>query len=423
MDSIDTNNITGNAQNTVSSASGFASLKISEKYTERLRENQITEPTAVQAQAIPEILEGTSLLFQSETGTGKTLAYLLPLLENAESHENPKKEVRIVIVAPTIELASQIKTQVKIVTDSKAALLVGGAPIKRQIELLKEKPLVVIGGPARLLELFHLKKLKLDGVEAVVLDEVDRLISPELRDETIELIKSMKKDVQLLAASATITASVQKILQETRIKQNGASESGLKTLFLPHEDVLRKRITHYALFAETRDKIETLRKLLVAEKPQKAIVFTSRVDQVANIVAKLKYKNIECYALTAKLEKTERKSTIDKFRSGKIKILVTSDLASRGMDIPDITHVIQMDMPGDEDFFIHRAGRTARMGKTGVNIVIGDAFEMRKYAAIEKKLKIKVYPRMLYKGTLVDPNEISESGESPAPEKQRKQRH
>ena len=390
----------------------FTALNIEETYTKKLEAHQITEPTAVQAQAIPEILKGTSLLFQSETGTGKTLAYLLPLLQNIEKQENPKKEVRIVIIAPTIELASQIKTQVQLVTESKAALLVGGAPIKRQIELLKEKPLVVIGGPARLLELFHLKKLKLDGAQALVLDEVDRLTAKEMISDTVELIKAMKKDIQLIAASATITKSTQKILQDTRIKQNGTTESDLKTLFLPPEDVLRKRITHYALFAETRDKIETLRKLITAENPEKALIFTSKLDQVANITAKLKYHNIECSALTAKTEKTERKATIDRFRSGKIKILVTSDLVARGMDIPNITHVIQMDMPADDDFFIHRAGRTARMGKTGVNIVIGDAFEMRKYAAIEKKLKITVYPRMLYKGKLVDPNEVMETSSS-----------
>lgn len=389
------------------SVKSFSELKIEDQYIEKLASHEITEPSAVQTQAIPEILAGTSLLFQSETGTGKTLAYLLPLLQNIEKIENSKKEVKIVIVSPTIELASQIKLQVQLVSDSKSALLVGGAPIKRQIELLKEKPLVVIGGPARLLELFHLKKLKLDGAAAVVLDEVDRLISPELRDQTIELICSMKKDIQLIAASATITASTQKILQSTRIKQNGTTESDLKTLFLPPEDVLRKRITHYALFAETRDKIDTLRSLLNAEKPAKALIFTSKIDQVANIVSKLKYKNIECYALTAKTEKAERKATIDRFRSGKIKILVTSDLVARGMDIPNISHVIQMDMPSDDDFFIHRAGRTARMGKTGINIVIGDGYEMRKYAAIEKKLKITVYPRMLYKGRLVDPNELN----------------
>lgn len=389
------------------SVKSFSELKIEDQYIKKLASHEITEPSAVQTQAIPEILAGTSLLFQSETGTGKTLAYLLPLLQNIEKIENSKKEVKIVIISPTIELASQIKLQVQLVSDSKAALLVGGAPIKRQIELLKEKPLVVIGGPARLLELFHLKKLKLDGAAAVVLDEVDRLISPELREQTIELICSMKKDIQLIAASATITASTQKILQSTRIKQNGTTESDLKTLFLPPEDVLRKRITHYALFAETRDKIDTLRSLLNAEKPAKALIFTSKIDQVANIVSKLKYKNIECYALTAKTEKAERKATIDRFRSGKIKILVTSDLVARGMDIPNISHVIQMDMPSDDDFFIHRAGRTARMGKTGINIVIGDGYEMRKYAAIEKKLKITVYPRMLYKGRLVDPNELN----------------
>lgn len=390
----------------------FSSLGIDEKYCEKLSSYGITEPSSVQSQAIPEIIKGTSLLFQSETGTGKTLAYLLPLLQNVEKLENPKKEVKIVIISPTIELASQIKSQVQMVTDSKAVLLVGGAPIKRQVETLKEKPLIVIGGPARLLELFHLKKLRLDGAAAVVLDEVDRLLAKEMQEDTLELISALKKDIQLIAASATITQSTQKTLQATRIKQNGTTESDLKTLFLPPEDVLRKRITHLALYSETRDKIDTLRSLLNAEKPQKALIFTSKIDQVANIVVKLKFKNIECYALTAKTDKVERKATIDKFRSGKIKILVTSDLAARGLDIPDISHVIQMDMPSDDDFFIHRAGRTARMGKTGVNIVIGDGYEMRKYAAIEKKLKITVYPRMLYKGKLIDPNEVNKENSS-----------
>ena len=399
-------------EKTENSSVSFNSLNIENTYTDRLAKVQITEPTAVQIQAIPEILKGTSLLFQSETGTGKTLAFLLPLLQKIEKLDNPKKEIRIVIVSPTIELASQIKSQIQLVTENKAALLVGGAPIKRQVEVLKEKPLIVIGGPARLLELFHLKKLKFDGVMALVLDEVDRLLAKELRDDTLSLINAMRKDIQLIAASATITKNTQKILQSTRFRQNGKTEGEITTLFLPPEDVLRKRITHYALYAESRDKIDTLRSLLNAEKPEKALIFTSKLDQVANIVSKLKFKNIECYALTAKTEKTERKATIDRFRSGKIKILVTSDLVARGMDIPNISHVIQMDMPSDDDFFIHRAGRTARMGKTGINIVIGDAFEMRKYAAIEKKLKITVYPRMLYKGKLIDPNEVNKENSS-----------
>ena len=154
----------------------FNSLNVNENLILKLTENKIVKPTAVQAQAIPFISQGKSLLFQSETGTGKTLAYLLPLITEILTQENPKKEIKLLVVAPTFELASQIKTQVQMITDLKAVLLIGGVPLKRQVENLKEKPAIVIGTPARLLELFNLKKIKLEGLNAVVLDEVDRLI-------------------------------------------------------------------------------------------------------------------------------------------------------------------------------------------------------------------------------------------------------
>ena len=386
----------------------FNSLNVNENLILKLTENKIVKPTAVQAQAIPFILQGKSLLFQSETGTGKTLAYLLPLVTEILNQENPKKEIKLLVVAPTFELASQIKTQVQMITDLKAVLLIGGAPLKRQVENLKEKPAIVIGTPARLLELFNLKKIKLEGLNAVVLDEVDRLISPELRDFTMDLLNALKKHVQLIAASATITKSTEKLLAETKIKADGTVETKVETLFLPPEDVLRKRITHIAVFAERRDKIDTLRKILIGEKPSRTLVFTSKLDQVENIVSKLKYKNIECAGLHAKIDKVERKAAIDRFRSGKCPVLVTSDLTSRGLDIPEISHVIQMDMPSNEDFFIHRAGRTARAGKTGFNIVIGDEYEMNKFAQLEKKLGLTVYPRIVYKGKLTAPEEFED---------------
>jgi superfamily II DNA/RNA helicase len=166
---------------------------------------------------------------------------------------------------------------------------------------------------------------------------------------------------------------------------------------------LTKRITHWAIYAEQRDKIETLRKFLLAEKPGKVLIFTSRADQVENITSKLKYKNFECASIHAKSDKQERKATLDRFRSGKNKILITSDLAARGLDIPNITHIVQMDLPSDEDFFIHRSGRTARAGKTGINVVIGDEFEMNQFAKLEKKLKITVYPKEIYGGKVLAP--------------------
>ena len=224
----------------------------------------------------------------------------------------------------------------------------------------------------------------------------------------MNLLNAPKKHVQLIAASATITKSTEKLLADTKIKADGTVETKVETLFLPPEDVLRKRITHIAVFAERRDKIDTLRKILIGEKPSRTLVFTSKLDQVENIVSKLKYKNIECAGLHAKIDKVERKAAIDRFRSGKCPVLVTSDLTSRGLDIPEISHAIQMDMPSNEDFFIHRAGRTARAGKTGFNIVIGDEYEMNKFALLEKKLGLTVYPRILYKGKLTAPEEFED---------------
>lgn len=376
----------------------FPALGINEKLTEKLNQLEITEPSKVQKQTIPEILQNKNVVFESETGTGKTFAYLLPLLQKLEA--SASNEDKIIVVAPTYELASQIKTTASKVTELKVSLFIGGTPIKRQIELLKEKPQIIIGNPSRILELIHLKKLKTQNVKALILDEVDRLISVEILDETKKLVSNIPCDAQFIACTATLNPNSRKMLS--------SMFSNVQEIILPMEDVLAKRITHYAIFAEARDKISTLKSFILSENPEKALVFTSRADQVENIASKLQYKKVDCMALHAKTDKKERKAAIDKFRNGKCRILVTSDLSSRGLDITGISHVIQMDLPSNEDFFVHRAGRTARAGKSGINVVIGDEYEMRKYAAIEKKYKLVVYPKMLYKGKLVNPQDVQD---------------
>lgn len=384
----------------------FLELKVDESIASKLEEIGITEPTEVQKKIIPLISEGKNIMFQSETGTGKTFAYLLPLLSRLNSTEN--RMARLMIASPTYELASQIKVQVQKISGIKCALLIGGAPISRQIELLKEKPEIVIGGPARLLELIHLKKLKADGIETLVLDEADRLLSPELRDSTKGLMERLPKSVQLIGNSATVSKYTREILQKARNGiLNDEKENAILFVALPMENVLRKQISHWAIFSERRDKIDTLRSFINAEKPKKLLVFTSKSDQIENIASKLRFKKIDCETLCGKTNKVDRKSAIDRFRSGKTKILITTDLASRGLDIEGITHVVQMDLPEKEDFFIHRAGRTARAGATGINCIIGDAWEMENYARLEKKLKITVFPKMLYKGNVVDPNSFN----------------
>ena len=358
----------------------------------KLNEQNITEPTQVQNKIIPIIAENKSVLFQSETGTGKTFAYLSPLVTKLENDED-KINVKIIIAAPTFELASQINMAAKTISERKTALFIGGTPLKRQIETLKEKPQIVIGTPSRLVELINLKKLKVSDVFAIVFDETDRMVKKELIEPTSALKDLMPQNVQVIGCSATMNSQTKKFFENA------------ESVIMPKEDVLTKNIQHWAIFAENRDKIDTLRKFIAAETPSKTLIFTSRADQVENIYQKLRFKKIDCMALHAKADKQIRKTAIDRFRSGKCPILITSDLSARGLDIVNISHVIQMDLPNDEDFFVHRSGRTARAGKKGINVVIGDEYEMRKYAELEKKLGIIVYPKEIAGGKVIAPEQ------------------
>lgn len=278
----------------------------------------------------------------------------------------------------------------------------------------------------------------------VVLDETDRMLAPEMRDILRDLLEILPPEAQFIACSATLSnyhASIlEKMIPEKKEKPAAETDAGtltetfadqtddadqtsdaekghdaekgvgeeskkyrIRMINLPPEDVLKRNIIHWAFYSEGRNKIETLRSFLIGEKPGKALVFTAIAGQVENIVAQLNYKKVPCAGLYAKLDKIERKKAIDDFRAGRLKVLVTSDLAARGLDIPNITHVIQLDVNENEDFFIHRAGRTARAGKSGINAIFGDEKELRNLSRIEKKLGIIVYPKMLYGGVVRTP--------------------
>lgn len=369
-------------------------FNLSEGFVTKLEEKKITEPTKVQISVIPELLDKKNIIFQSDTGTGKTLAFLLPLLQLYS--ENDSNEI-ILVISPTHELSSQIKAEVQSL-GFKSTLCIGGSPIKRQIESLKDKPKVIVGGASRILELIYLKKVKLERISAIVLDEIDRLFSPELRDDVGTLLSkiSNEKIVQIVGCSATIKPNIMKVVK-TYVPENFLIEE----ILLPSEDIISKKIKHIAIYAETRDKVETLRSFIAAEHPRKTLVFTSRPQDVEVICSKLQFKKVPCEALHSKADKVQRKAVFDRFKSGKCSILITSDLACRGLDIPDISHIVQMDFPANSDFFIHRAGRTARAGKEGTNLVIGDGWEMKEYSKLEKKLGIIVYPAELHNGKLV----------------------
>lgn len=375
----------------------FDSLSVKDEFIKKLAMQEIIKPTLVQKNVIPGIQSGKNIFFESETGTGKTFAYLLPTLAQIDLLN---KDIQIIIVSPTHELASQIKSQIQILGDFLVNLCIGGTSLKRQIDYLKDKPQIVIGTPGRILELIHLKKLKIANLKALVFDEVDRLMAKELRDDTMLLASLIPDGCQIIACSATMKESLSEKIAQAAHKN---IEKDIENIEIPKENILSKNIEHIALFSEQRKKVDVLRSFLAAEKPKKVLVFTSKLSDVQIIASKLRAKDILSDFLSANASMKERKAAIDGFRSGKIQVLVTSDLSSRGLDIQDISHIVQMDYPSNEVFFIHRAGRTGRRGNKGFNILIGDAWELREFSKLEKKLKIKIIPKQLSSGKLLAP--------------------
>jgi superfamily II DNA/RNA helicase len=392
----------------------FIELGVLPEFADRLAKKSVIRPTAVQRLVIPKLLEEQSVVFRSATGTGKTLAYLLPGLQRLLGDtETPYQGPRLLVCAPTLELCSQIKDEIDFLLENKSgvnvSLLIGSINLSRQIDSLKKsKPQAVVGNPGRLLLLAKMGKLKLKDLRFLVLDEADRLTMPECREETSALAQLAARELKsrtsdragfvITACSATVSAKTRELLRPLL--------DGAELLETDEQEILRDRISHWAIFSETRRKAQTLVSLLVAAKPKKALVFTGRSNDAGKIASILQRKKIAAAALFSGMDKKERKEAMERFRSGKAAVLVSSDLAARGLDIPNISHVIALDVSEDRDSYIHRAGRTGRAGKKGVMVSIGDEVEMRRLAALEKKLGITVYPKELYGGRILEPEDV-----------------
>ena len=331
----------------------FFDLPLYKPFVETLAASGIIRPTLIQEKVIPRALEGKSVFFESETGTGKTFAFLLPLLTRLMHEERKATAPRILILSPTVELASQIKEAVVQLQGTntncfKALLCVGGSSLKRQIEGLKEKPAVIIGTPARIADLISLKKLKLQDIEAVVIDEADRQLARESREALQIVLTALPQDVQALACSATFNQKNSELL--TSFLRRSKTAELPQHLSIADMGVLQKSIEHWAFLSERRSKADTLRALLhaldntAAGGGKKILIFTAPAQEVETLAQKLQYKKIDAVPLYGKLDGSERKQIIARFRSGKTRILITSDLSARGLDIADIDYIVQMQL-------------------------------------------------------------------------------
>jgi superfamily II DNA/RNA helicase len=372
----------------------FADLQIKPELIAALARQEITEPTPIQVVALPVLLAGKDAYLHAETGTGKTLAYLLPIFCHLDVEQ---AATQVVIVAPTHELAIQIQRQCGELAQNagwpiRSVLLIGGTSTDRQIEKLKKKPHLVVGSPGRIAELLGKGKLKAQHVRSVVIDEADRLLIEESLLAIRTIIQAAPRARQLVFASATVepqsTAAIATLAPGLVMLQAGAA-------------AVNENIEHLYLVCEERDKPDELRKLLHALDPERAIVFVHRNDLAEKIADKLAHHHIPAADLNAALDKHSRKNAMDGFRSAAIRVLIASDVAARGLDIKGVTHIFNFDVPTLSKAYLHRVGRTGRAGAKGLAITLATEIEARVIPRYQEELGIVVQRVRMREGQVI----------------------
>lgn len=375
----------------------FKALNLSEALITALQKEGILEPTAIQEKSIPLILSNKDLVGQSETGTGKTLAYLLPMFQNIDSQ---KRETQGLILTPTHELALQIQRQIERLADYSglpvtSAAIIGNVNIARQIDKLKEKPQLIVGSTGRILELIQKRKITAQTIKTIVLDEADRLLDDHNIKTVEAVIKTTLRDRQLLCFSATLAS--------TTLDRIKALAKNPEIIHVTEQTQVAATITHQFFIAEQREKFEVLRKLIRIINPERALIFINKSEEIEATVEKLRFHGLNAIGIHGSTVKSDRGRAMTEFRGGKFQLLVASDLAARGLDIQNITHVFNLDQPEDPQLYLHRVGRTGRAGKSGVAISIVNEKELGQLKRVENLFKIHIDAKEMFKGLIIDP--------------------
>lgn len=376
----------------------FEALLLDPTWIRSLRERNITEPTAIQQEAIPVMLEGKDIVARSQTGTGKTLAYVLPLLQKIVPSE---KRLQALILVPTRELGAQIAEVLSQLTEGTGIgtiSLIGGAAIGRQVERLKLHPQIAVGTPGRILELIKLKKLSMHYVRSIVLDEADQVFELGGVQDVETVIRSALRDRQLCFFSATIPDPVKAMADRWM--------SNPEYIQVQPEQKAASTLEHLYVVCEERERIDTLRRLVRSLRPRSGIVFTNEVDYFGEILAKLQHAGLSIEGLYSDAGKQERAKVMKDFREGRTTLLLATDVAARGLDIPEVTHVFHFDLPLDADHYVHRSGRTGRMGRSGTAVSLCTPKQLFIIEKFRKTLGIPFVRKALYEGMLFDPEAV-----------------
>ncbi|GGD49391.1 DEAD/DEAH box helicase [Paenibacillus nasutitermitis] len=375
----------------------WESFELHPLLAEALRANHIETPTAVQAAAIPLLLEGRDVSAKSQTGTGKTLAYMLPALQKVDTANSG---VQVMVIAPTQELAMQIFRVAEHYGEPlgiKTQQLIGGAAMQRQVEKLRLHPHIVVGTPGRIHEIMAAGKLKLHHIGLVIIDEADQVFNLGSTREVETLLKAMQRDRQIAFFSATRPVEMEKVEARwmrgpERVDATGSSQA-------------LENVNHYFLVCDKRDKVDTARRLIRMMEPKTALLFINETDEIANYEAKFGYEGFKVETLYGDADKQRRAGTLQRFREGRIQLLLATDIAARGLDIVDLPLVVHLDPALDADHYVHRSGRTGRMGKPGTVVSIVTTQQLFIMDKFRKQLGIDLREKVMYRGKLADPGE------------------
>ncbi|MFI3210981.1 MAG: DEAD/DEAH box helicase [Peptostreptococcaceae bacterium] len=361
----------------------FEDLPISEDIKKAVLEMGFEEPSPIQAQAIPVILSGVDVIGQAQTGTGKTAAFSMPMLDMINPED---KSLQAVVLCPTRELAIQVSTEIqkigKYIKGIKSLPVYGGQPIDRQIKALRGGVQIVIGTPGRVIDHINRRTLKLDNVKTVILDEADEMLDMGFREDIEMILSKTPEERQTTFFSATMPKG---ILDLTKAFQKNPT----------HIKVVRKEITvpnikQYYIETRSSNKLEVLTRLVDVYNPKLSVVFTNTKKGADELVSNLQARGYFADALHGDLKQTQRDIVMDKFRNSTIDILVATDVAARGIDVDDVEAVFNYDLPQDEEYYVHRIGRTGRAGRNGTSFSFVYGKDVRKMKDIERYTKAKL---------------------------------
>ena len=367
--------------------STFSELGISEELIKGLVENNIFDPTEIQEKSIPFLLEeGTDFIGQAQTGTGKTAAFGLPLLQAIDSSDN---RIQALILCPTRELGQQIAKQLfRIARYNPTRIFIeavyGGAPIDVQIRALNRPTHIVVATPGRLIDLLEQKTIDLRNIKTIVLDEADEMLSMGFKDALAIILKQTNGIRNTWLFSATMPESINEIIKTYMADDAFRVQVDIK-------NVINRNIEHqYVMCIDVKDKFNTLLEFLKTQGKGRGIVFCKTKSFAQSLAKQLAAKNYLADALHGDLQQRDREKVMRAFKNEKVQILVATDIAARGIDVDNLSYVIHYQLPEQIEYYTHRSGRTARAGKKGLSLSFVTNTEMTRLKTIENELSISI---------------------------------